>query len=266
MTALVWLDIALFLLLAAAVWFVWRVLRNGWLMERLTAFCLARLGKRHFRVYNNVILPDGEGGTTQIDHIVVCSGGLYCVETKGWGTRFDVARCEIYASPKEARWKIYYKDARRRTKGSAFVGNPLRQNYKHHLCLAAALDIPPEAIHPMVVLPANCHLRKGVTIEGLFSGPLSLVRAIHRQAHGSLFPKEKLADILRRLDTYKTASTRKAAKAHEAYLKEKFSSDRCPRCGGQLVERVGRKGGTPFLGCSNFPRCRYLRQLKPPRP
>lgn len=265
MTPLGWFALLFILLLLVMVVCWRRALRNGWLMERLTAFCLARLDKRHFRVYNNVILPDGEGETTQVDHIVVCSGGLYCVETKGWGMASGVARCNIYASQKGARWKIYYKDALGRSKGSTFARNPLHQNYKHHLCLAAALDISPEAIHPMVVLPANCDLRKGV-IEGLFSGPLSLVRAIHRQAHGSLFSKEKLADILRRLDTYKTASTRKATKAHVAYLKEKFSSDRCPRCGGQLVERVGRKGGAPFLGCTNFPRCHYLRQLKPPRP
>ncbi len=29
----------------------------------------------------------------------------------------------------------------------------------------------------------------------------------------------------------------------------------CPLCGGQLIERNGKFG--PFLGCSNFPRCRY---------
>jgi hypothetical protein len=34
----------------------------------------------------------------------------------------------------------------------------------------------------------------------------------------------------------------------------------CPRCGGQLERRVARQGaraGEPFLGCSNYPRCRY---------
>lgn len=34
----------------------------------------------------------------------------------------------------------------------------------------------------------------------------------------------------------------------------------CPRCGGRLERRVARQGprmGEPFLGCSNYPRCRY---------
>ncbi|WP_416307396.1 DUF2034 domain-containing protein [Neptunicella sp. SCSIO 80796] len=35
----------------------------------------------------------------------------------------------------------------------------------------------------------------------------------------------------------------------------------CPRCGGELVERVAKRGansGNSFLGCSNFPKCRHI--------
>jgi hypothetical protein len=38
----------------------------------------------------------------------------------------------------------------------------------------------------------------------------------------------------------------------------------CPRCGGWLERRVARQGaraGEPFLGCSNYPRCRYTAPL-----
>lgn len=31
----------------------------------------------------------------------------------------------------------------------------------------------------------------------------------------------------------------------------------CPMCGGELVERNGRYG--PFLGCSNYPKCKFTR-------
>ena len=34
---------------------------------------------------------------------------------------------------------------------------------------------------------------------------------------------------------------------------------RCPRCGGDLVERMGKFG--KFLGCSNFPKCKFTRGL-----
>ncbi len=38
----------------------------------------------------------------------------------------------------------------------------------------------------------------------------------------------------------------------------------CPRCGGQLVLRTAKKGdnaGNRFYGCSNFPKCRYIKNL-----
>lgn len=39
---------------------------------------------------------------------------------------------------------------------------------------------------------------------------------------------------------------------------------KCPRCGGQLVLRVAKKGenaGNRFYGCSNYPKCRYIQNL-----
>jgi len=35
----------------------------------------------------------------------------------------------------------------------------------------------------------------------------------------------------------------------------------CPECKSALVQRKGKHG--PFVGCSNYPRCRYTRPLKP---
>lgn len=36
----------------------------------------------------------------------------------------------------------------------------------------------------------------------------------------------------------------------------------CPKCGSKLVERVAKKGenvGNTFWGCSNFPKCRFVK-------
>jgi DNA topoisomerase-1 len=48
---------------------------------------------------------------------------------------------------------------------------------------------------------------------------------------------------------------KKAAQASEAVGKA------CPRCGGALVKRTGKYG--EFVGCSNFPQCRYVDKAKP---
>ncbi len=34
----------------------------------------------------------------------------------------------------------------------------------------------------------------------------------------------------------------------------------CPQCGAELVIRSGKHG--PFLGCSRYPECDYVRPLK----
>lgn len=50
-------------------------------------------------------------------------------------------------------------------------------------------------------------------------------------------------------------------------MKEEASTDEkiCPRCGSTLVLRTAKKGvnaGNQFWGCSNFPKCRYIENIK----
>lgn len=33
--------------------------------------------------------------------------------------------------------------------------------------------------------------------------------------------------------------------------------NKCPKCGGQLIERNGKYG--KFIGCSNYPRCKFTK-------
>ena len=39
----------------------------------------------------------------------------------------------------------------------------------------------------------------------------------------------------------------------------------CPKCGGELVLRTAKKGaniGSQFYGCSNYPNCKYTRNIQ----
>jgi hypothetical protein len=41
----------------------------------------------------------------------------------------------------------------------------------------------------------------------------------------------------------------------------------CPKCGGELIERVATKGqyaGQTFWGCSNFPKCKFTKKAEQP--
>ena len=42
---------------------------------------------------------------------------------------------------------------------------------------------------------------------------------------------------------------------------EMFANQRCPNCGNTLVERNGKNGF--FLGCSNYPHCRFTASVNP---
>ena len=50
------------------------------------------------------------------------------------------------------------------------------------------------------------------------------------------------------------SSLKKAMKAQE---KEDFVGRKCPNCGGELIYRYTKTKGMRFIGCSNFPKCRY---------
>ena len=41
--------------------------------------------------------------------------------------------------------------------------------------------------------------------------------------------------------------------------KPKETGETCPECGSVLVERKSRFG-TTFVGCSNYPKCRYIKK------
>ena len=53
-----------------------------WLLH---VMLVAKLDKSRFRILRNVMLPTEDGATTQIDHIVVCAGGVFVIETKTYG-------------------------------------------------------------------------------------------------------------------------------------------------------------------------------------
>lgn len=37
----------------------------------------------------------------------------------------------------------------------------------------------------------------------------------------------------------------------------------CPKCpDGKLIKRTNRRDGSRFLGCTNFPKCRYVSELE----
>ncbi|WP_180165014.1 nuclease-related domain-containing protein [Acinetobacter sp. YH12049] len=96
--------------------------------------------KDHYILLNDLTLPDGEGATTQIDHLLLSPFGVFVIETKnykGW----------IFGSERQKQWtqKIYKKSFK--------FQNPIHQNYKHMKVLEQVLSdiLDKDNMHSVIV-------------------------------------------------------------------------------------------------------------------
>ena len=115
---------------------------KGWIGElQINLMTKFFLDKNVYRLIKNVTIP-ADGGTTQIDHIIVSRYGVFVVETKnlrGW----------IFGKEGDAYWtqKLY--------RHSEKFQNPLRQNYKHIKTLAEGLGISDDKMRSVVVFTGD---------------------------------------------------------------------------------------------------------------
>ena len=45
-------------------------------------------------------------------------------------------------------------------------------------------------------------------------------------------------------------------------LEQKGLGPKCPKCDGFMIEKQNKAKGTWFLGCTNWPKCKYTRPLR----
>jgi restriction system protein len=192
-----------------------------------------------------IVIP-GLRGTTEIDHLVVSKFGIFVVELKdysGW----------IFGHGEAPNWTAVYF-------GRKFkFQNPLRQNYGHVKALEAFLGVDPRVLHGIVVF------------RGSFKFKTPIPEGVRCHAYKSWIATMQTvvldgAAVDRIVALLKTDAEHGwlAGLAHARSVRARYSSDTtCPKCGGQLQLRTQRKGpqpGSQFLGCSNYPRCRYTKR------
>ena len=213
---------------------------KGWFGEKLTTFGMwLRLDENIYRRIDDIILP-GSNGTTQIDHVLVSTFGLFVIETKnmqGW----------IFGGERDSTWcqGIYGHKTR--------FQNPLRQNFRHVECLADFLKLDRGLFHSIVFFVGECEFKTPMPPNVLCSGLGNYIKSFDE----SLLTQSQVAEIERKLREVKATSGLTKAD-HLASLKQRrTSTDTCPKCGGKLVARTAKNSGKQFLGCSNFPKCRH---------
>ncbi|WP_028117886.1 nuclease-related domain-containing protein [Ferrimonas senticii] len=121
--------------------------QRSW-QERQVAEVLGRqLNPQQEVLVNNITLKLADGSTTQIDHILLATSGIYVIESKhyrGW----------IFGQPTAARWtQVVYRQKHQ-------FQNPLRQNYRHQKALEQLFDfLPSEAFKSLVIFSGTAEFK-----------------------------------------------------------------------------------------------------------
>ncbi len=218
---------------------------KGWLGEKITPVGMwAFLDKNEYRRYNDVILTTANG-TTQIDHIILSKYGLFVIETKnyqGW----------IFGGASQKEWtQTIYGNKNR-------FQNPLHQNYRHTKALAAHLKIDHTLIRPIIWFIGDVTFKTSFPPNVLAGGLIPYIKDFK----SIVFTDMEIARLETLLSSCKVDAS-VSSKEHVAQIRERLDSDKtCPKCESALVQRVARRdanAGKTFLGCSSFPKCRFIK-------
>jgi predicted RNA-binding Zn-ribbon protein involved in translation (DUF1610 family) len=211
------------------------------------------LDKRIYTLFENVTLPT-EDGTTRIDHIIVSRYGVFVIETKnmkGW----------IFGSPQQKTWtqKIY--------RHTSTFQNPLHQNYKHTQTLQMALGLEADKLFPVVVFVGDSTFKTTMP-ENVVYGR-GYIRFVKSKRQLILSDSDVLA-ICAKIKSDRLAPSIRTHIDHVKHVKvivaekQRQDDNSCPKCGKAMILRTARSGanqGKQFFGCSDYPKCRTVRQI-----
>lgn len=262
-----------------------RALRKGLHGEKMVARLLGSLPHGDFRVLNDLLLPASGDATSQIDHVVVSTRGIFVIETKSLAGRISGTEQGQY-------WQQHLSSQSR-----SFY-NPTLQNRSHVRSVRRLLrGLDGDVFTSMVVFTEAWRLdikANDIVIERSLLPDKHILRTLipaeRRKKHWWSSGAEVVLDehkivtmldglrdeILRRpeiidrdkvneiahklLDANLTDRTARRehvnyAKRTSATISAEIAAGRCPRCGSPLVTRKGAQG--EFVGCSRYPECRF---------
>ena len=190
-------------------------------------------------VINDLILMN-DGKTTQIDHIVINPRGVFVMETKNYSG-------EIYGNENQREWTqvLAYGNVKNK------LYNPLKQNATHVYNVKKVVGKLP--VHSLVVFVQNNthHIEADNVI------PLSALRN-YLQCGVNILSVKQMKTAYEALLSGKTEITTQEHVRNIREQQRNLERGICPRCGGNLVLRIGKYG--EFWGCSNYPKCKFIKK------
>ena len=219
----------------------------------------------------NLYIPKSNGETTEIDMIMICSKGIFIFESKnysGW----------IFGSENQKNWYQTLPSGKRKSHKEVFY-NPIMQNRTHikHLDKLIGTPLP---MYSIVVFSDRCTF-KDIQIESsavslvYLSQVNQVVSNVLNYDDGSALDENRILVIYDKLYPYTQVSEiqkiqhiqniRDNKNSHYNNFSNNTQNLKCPKCGGTLVLRTAKRGansGNQFYGCSNYPKCRYMENIK----
>ena len=248
--------------------------------EYLTYKKLRGYEKNGARFLFNVYLPKEKNETTEIDVLMIASGGLYVFESKnysGW----------IFGDEKSRTWTQTLPSGRKARK-EHFL-NPIMQNKLHIKWLKSFLDNEEIPLYSIIVFSERCTFKKvnvlNETVKVVKRDMLAQTVNKLQCSAAAVLTQEQIDNIYEKLYPYsqvsefekerhiqqiyenrqqtekKTVVEMQNRKADEGERDKKV----CPKCGKTLILREARRGankGSSFYGCEGFPNCRYIENIK----
>ncbi len=205
--------------------------------ERRVRRVIGKTVKNKQYVINDLILAV-DGKSTQIDHIVINSHGIFVIETKNYSG-------EIYGSESQHEWTQVLAYGNIKNK----LYNPLKQNATHIYNIKKIVGKMP--IHSLVVFVQNN--TEHIDADGVI--PLYELKTTLQLGEDVLTDSQMqtVYDLL--LSSKSNVSTKEHIKNIQKQQRD-LEQGICPRCGGELVLRHSKYG--EFWGCSNYPKCKFI--------
>ena len=192
-----------------------------------------KLEKDVYHRLNGITLPRANGGSTQIDHIIVSVYGIFVIETKnykGW----------IYGSENQRQWTQVFPN------GSKFkFQNPLRQNYLHIKTLADLLGLELSYFHSMIAFIGECELktRDELPEHVLTSGMVSYVK----QKQDEILTEDEVKSIVEQINSNRFSKSWRTNREHKAYLKDKHSPSNKQPSSNSTDKTIAKTASKPTL-------------------
>lgn len=206
---------------------------------------LRKLPKDQYLVLNDIMLKSSKG-THQIDHIVISQFGIFVIEMKNYDGL-------ITGDEYKHQWIQHFG------KNKYYFNNPIHQNYGHIKALEEILKLEENKFISIVCISNRANLKVKAKNVVQLDFLKDLIISYEKQILDC--DLNEIKEVIQKENIIDKKSRKNHVKNIRSNIKEnkiKENNMICPKCGGKLVERSGKYG--EFIGCSNYPKCRYTVQ------